>query len=243
MKRGTKIIFVIFLVTIIFSGYQIYRYLKEENENKKLNSDLVNKAIVINTDNNETQKIKESAPISVDFEILKQVNKDIVGWIYSEDTPINYPVVQGKDNEKYIHSLINGKSGSAGTLFMDYRNDENLNDKNTIIYGHNMKNLTMFGTIQKYRKQSYYDSHKTMYYLTPEKTYKLELLSGFTTSINSDIYDLKTLDQKKINTLKKQSDFISQIEPNEKDKFLTLSTCAYDYDNARYLLIGILVDI
>lgn len=243
MKRGTKIIFVILLVTIVFSSYQIYKYLKEENENKKLNDDLANKAIIINPDSDETQEIKEATPISVNFEILKQENKDIIGWIYSEDTPINYPVVQGKDNEKYIHTLINGKTGSAGTLFMDYRNNENLNDKNSIIYGHNMKNSTMFGTIQKYRKQTYYDSHKTMYYLTPEKNYKLELFSGFTTSINSDIYDLKILDQKKINTLKKQSDFISQVKVSEEDKFLTLSTCAYDYDNARYVLIGVLVEI
>lgn len=243
MKRGTKIIFIILLVTIAFSSYQIYKYLKEENENKKLNNDLVNKAIVINPDSNETQEVKEATPISVNFEILKQDNKDIIGWIYSEDTPINYPVVQGEDNEKYIHTLINGKSGSAGTLFMDYRNDGNLNDKNSIIYGHNMKNSTMFGTIQKYKNQSYYDNHKKMYYLTPEKNYKLEIFSGYTTSIYSDIYDLKKIDQDRINKLKRKSDFKSQIDANEGDKFLTLSTCAYDYDNARYILIGVLVEI
>ena len=81
----------------------------------------------------------------VDFSLLKQENEDIVGWIYCEGTPISYPVVQSGDNQYYLHRLINGEYNIAGSIFMDYRNNAELEDNNTIIYGHNMKNNTMFG--------------------------------------------------------------------------------------------------
>lgn len=165
------------------------------------------------------------------------------GWIYSEDSPINYPVVKCNNNEKYVNTLFNGKNGSAGTLFMDYRNDTNLLNNNTIIYGHNMKNGTMFGTIMKYRNQSYYDSHKIMYYLTPSKNYKVEIFAGITANVYSEIYNLGKLDKNIRNNLMRQSNFKNEIQISDEDKFLTLSTCAYDFDDARFILIGVLREI
>ncbi len=249
MRNLTKIILIIILIAICaFSVYKIYDYLKEESANKKLNDELKNKAVVMNTDGlnqnaSEEQNNENIVPITVDFNTLKQENKDTVGWIYGADSPINYPVVQGKDNERYVTTLFNGKSNSAGTLFMDYRNDENLSNNNTIIYGHNMKNGTMLGTIMKYRNQSYYDNHKIMYYLTPTKNYKVEIFAGVTSNVYSEIYNLKKINKERANSLMRQSNFKNDVQIGDEDKFLTLSTCAYDFDDARFILIGVLREI
>ena len=178
MKKIIRIILLIILICFMcYFSYNIYNYLSEEKANEKLNEDLIDIAITtteieIGQDNDNINEM----PIEVNFEVLKQKNSDIVGWIYLENSPINFPVVQGKDNDYYLRRLIDGTYNSAGTIFMDYRNDKNMNDWNTIIYGHNMKNSTMFGTLLNYKEQSYYDEHKIMYYITENKKYEVELI-------------------------------------------------------------------
>lgn len=201
---------------------------------------------IIETPNDNNDNVKENEdilPISVDFSVLKQENEDIVGWLCLEDSPINYPVVQSNDNDYYLRRLVNGEYNIAGSLFMDYRNDSNLEDNNTIIYGHNMKNNTMFGSLQDYKNQDYYDNHKVMYYFTPGKNYIIELFTGYTISVDSDIYDLSVIDSSKLEELISKSDFESNTKVTEKDKIITLSTCAYEYDGARYIVMGVLKEI
>ncbi len=248
MKKIFKtILLLIFLAIFIFSTYKVVNYLWEAYQNKKMNSKLIDEAITtIDSQEGEEQEeiIDETIPpISVDFNILKQKNNDIVGWIYSKDTPINNPILQSKDNSYYLRRLMTKEYNTAGSLFMDFRNNSNMQDNNTIIYGHNMKNGTMFGTIQKYRNQEYYDKHKNMYYFTPEKNYIVRIFTGFTTSIDLELYNLPTLNQTKIDNLVKKSNFKTDITVTENDKLLTLSTCAYDYESARYVVIGLLEEI
>ena len=96
---------------------------------------------------NETADI---VPIQVDFDVLSKENQDVIGWLYCPDTSINYPVVQAADNEYYLHRLLDDSKNAAGTLFMDYRNSADLSDWNSVIYGHNMKNGSMFGSLPDY---------------------------------------------------------------------------------------------
>ena len=126
---------------------------------------------------------------------------------------------------------------------MDYRNNAELKDNNTIIYGHNMKNNTMFGSLQNYKEQKYFDEHSKMYYFTPERNFEVQLFAGFTISVDSDIYDLAVMEKDEIEGIMKKSDFESDVNIGEKEKILTLSTCAYDYDGARYVVMGILREI
>ena len=246
MKKVIKIILLaICLCVFIFSAYNIYKYLSEENANKKLNNELMEKAIIEtpNDNNDNAQENENILPISVDFSVLKQENEDIVGWLYLEDSPINYPVVQSNDNDYYLRRLVNGEYNIAGSLFMDYRNDSNLKNNNKIIYIHNMKNNTMFGSLQEYKSQDYYDNHKVMYYFTSEKNYIIELFTGYTISVESDIYDLSIIDSSKLEELISKSDFESNTKVTEEDKIITLSTCAYEYDGARYIVMGVLKEI
>ena len=240
MRKIIKfVLMAICLLIFIYSAYNIYIYLEEEKANKQLTDDLMKKAVTETvTDNDDFN----SLPINVDFDALKKENKDIIGWIYSEDTTINYPVVQSEDNEYYLRRLINGKYNTAGSIFMDFRNDPNLQDNNTIIYGHNMKNGTMFASIHEYKSQEYYNNHKVMYYFTPDKNYVIELFAGYTISVESDIYNLSDINSK-IQQLISKCDFKSDVEVSEKDKMLTLSTCANDYEGARYILIGVVHEI
>lgn len=126
---------------------------------------------------------------------------------------------------------------------MDYRNSQKIEDKNTILYGHNMKNDTMFGTIQEYKKQEYYNKHKNMYYFTPERNFIIKLFAGYTISAKSEIYDLCTIDETTKEELMNKSDFKSDVEVTMNDKIITLSTCAYEYDDARYIVMGVLQEI
>lgn len=193
----------------------------------------------------EPEPEPEPVKISVNFDALLKDNGDVVGWLYCEDTAINYPVVQGKDNNEYLRADLNGKYLVSGTLFVDYRNGEIGTDRNYIIYGHNMKNGTMFGSLVKYKKQAYYDAHPTITYLTPEGNYTIELIAGLVVHRNDLIYQTNPpqseWDAYLANALK-NSTFNSGLTFEEGDILITLSTCSYEYDNARYVVIGRLVE-
>lgn len=182
---------------------------------------------------------------SVAFDALAQVNSDIVAWIICEDTRINYPVVQGKDNSYYLTHLINGESNKVGCLFVDINNSPGFVDDNTIIYGHNMKDKSMFATLMEYKKQTFYDAHPTMQLLTPEGNYTIVLFAGYVADIQDSCWNLWYSDDAAfaqwLADAKQHSTFQSAVTVSTTDRFITLSTCTYEFDNARYVLIGKLI--
>lgn len=220
---------------LAYSSVKLYNYNKERIENEKLADEVVTKSSSI-----------EVAPISVDFEKLKQENEDIIAWLYCNETPINYPVAQADDNSYYLRKSTNGTYSSSGTLFVDYQNEADFSDNNTIIYGHNMRNVTMFGSLPEYRKQEYFDKHPIMYLLTPDNEYKIELIAGVTVSSASPIYKLPLEAENKedfIFELIKKSTFSAEYTFSSNHKYVMLSTCLYDYDEARYVLVGLLKEL
>lgn len=109
-------------------------------------------------------------PPQVDFEALKAINPDIVGWIEIEAIPsISYPIVKGMDNDKYLHTTFENTKNSAGAIFMDYTNASNFTDCNTLIYGHNMKNGSMFGLLKNLRDKELYKESPYFWICTPEE--------------------------------------------------------------------------
>lgn len=184
----------------------------------------------------------QKAPIEIDFNKLKEVNKDVVGWIYSEDTPINYPVLQTTSNIKYLRQLIDGRYSASGSIFLDSICAPNFSDDNSIIYGHHMRDGSMFASLNKYKRQNYYDEHSQLWLLTPEEDYLIVPFAGLV--VNSDsFFFTNTIEDKQdyIGRALKQSTFIPTEIPNVKDRLITLSTCDYTHDDARFILIGILV--
>ena len=189
---------------------------------------------------------EESIMITVDFPTLVEECPDVVGWIYSPGTPINYPIVQSDDNEYYLHRLLDGSYNKGGTLFIDSYNQPDFSDWNTFLYGHNMRDNSMFGTVDNYRQKDYYGKHPVMYLLTPEKNYVIELVAGCTIPADSAVYRmLNTVEDRDalVAELSRSSSFKANVELGEDDKLITLSTCVYDYDNARYVVVGVLKEM
>ncbi len=236
------------IAVFVYSGYQIFSYYKAEKDVAELTDSLIRQAVDIISEKTETsssEASEERLPITVDFETLLQQNGDIVGWIYCADTPINYPIVQSEDNDYYLHRLLNGKYNVNGSIFLDYRNHSQFADFNSVVYGHNMKTGEMFGSLVKYKEQSYYDAHPILYLLTPSQSYKVELYAGYITASDADVYALEHTENNSEAFLRyaaEHSTFRSDIAVTQNDKFITLSTCSYEYENARYVVIGRLVE-
>jgi len=204
--------------------------------------ELIGSEVVENNDGLINENL-EVAPISVNFGALQAVNSDVTAWIYCPDTVISYPVAQADDNDTYLYKLLSGKKNDCGTIFMDYRCFSDFSDPNTVLYGHNMRDKSMFGTIDQYADQSYYDQHPIMYLLTPTQDYKIKLIAGYVTPADGDIYSIPLAEQDVAQVVANavaNSTFISQVSWQEGDKLLTMSTCSYEYENARYVLMGVM---
>lgn len=187
----------------------------------------------------------EKVPIKVNFEALQSINSDVVGWIYCEGTDINYPVLQGEDNDFYLHRTYDGAENRAGSIFVEALNARGFADSNTIIYGHHMKNGSMFATLRNWADQEYYEEHPVFWLLTPNRNYQIKLFSGYTTPATSDTYTIFQGPSQEFNDYlqmaRANSDFSADVETDPNGKYVVLSTCEYVYTNARYVLHGMLV--
>lgn len=195
----------------------------------------------------ETIKSDRTAPIQVDFDALRKTNPDVVAWLYCPDTPINYPVVQASDNDYYLHRRLDGSNNYAGTIFMDFRNSADFSDWNTIIYGHNMRNDSMFGTLTDYKQKRYLEAHPEIYLLTPECGYIINILAGFAAPDDSEAYNALNPDAEEREALLRKwldaAGYTGEDYPAADDRLVMLSTCSYEYQNARYVLMGTLQEI
>ena len=254
-RKFIKIINTDLIAVFVFAAFNIgkiyYDYNKANNTYEVIQDEYIaTKEVESNseaTQGNDEQPPKSTEPpIAIDFDALLNRNKDVIGWLYCPDTVINYPVVQGKNNDQYLRKDLDGKYLVSGTLFADYRNGALDEDANYIIYGHNMKNGTMFSPLAKYKQQSYYNQHPIMYYLTPDGNYKLELFAGLVVKRDDKIYLPNQSEEEfaeLIEEYRAKSTFKSDIELEYNDTIVTLSTCSYEFDNARYIVIGRLIPV
>ena len=243
----------------LFAGFQLKDYLQEEQSSEAARSALADQAVTVLTPSTVSQEtgteasapeetveatlppISYEIPIRVNFDVLREEGPDIIGWLYCADTLINDPVVQGGDNDYYLYRLPNGSSNANGSLFVDFRNLPDFTDRNTIIYGHHMQSGKMFGTLVKYKNQSYYDEHPVLWLLTPELAYRIDLIAGIVTPSDSDSYEVFDSDEElkaHLEMAVENSTFVSNVGIEDVDRIVTLSTCSYEYATARYVLIG-----
>ena len=181
----------------------------------------------------------------VDWKALKKVNPDVQGWLYQKDTVINYPVVQGTDNDTYLHTRFDKQWSGGGTLFVDYRMEKDFKGFNSIIYGHHMKDGSLFRSIRGYTKEEgYYDKHKTLELATPHGNYHLVVFSAFITKATDENTYKMTYDEAEkqayIDRAWEQSELPitrDSVDVTKDDRLVTLSTCAYDYEEARYIVM------
>lgn len=262
LNKWTLVAEVLLIVIFVFSTWQVVDYLIESKKESDFNNDLVDSAVskvdpedeynlpsdAIETleDPAEESNVLTYPDIKVDLLKVKEQYPSVVGWLYCPNTQINYPVVQGKDNAYYVKRMPNGASNAAGSIFMDYRDNAALTDFAHVLYGHNMKNNSMFGTVLEYRKEGYFEEHPYMFYFTEGKTYRLEIFAGVNTISTSNLY-LEPAEDKRaefINNAIAKSTFTSSVNVTAQDRIFLMSTCSGSVgQNKRYVLFSKLTEI
>ena len=238
----SNIILVIAIVVFAVSAYKLYGIFSEYNKGDKEYQKIQD--LVINTEKKDDTK--EEA-FSVDFEKLLEMNSDVVGWIrFDEPSEINYPVVQGRDNEEYLKRTFEANTNKLGTLFVDVNNPGDFSGRNTFIYGHNMKNGSMFAQLLKYKDDSFYKEHPYFYIYTPDgKVRTYEIFSAGVVKDTSDSYIMDHADdaafQTYIDYIKQQSAYPTSAEVTTASKIVSLSTCTNVRDDERFLVHGVMI--
>ncbi len=261
MKKKLRwLLGMLLIIALVISGYRIVQIMAEYAQTETAQQEAIDRAVVladealpaaaVNTAEKpgtvEEAPPAETPPIMVDFGTLHEINPEIMGWLYCADTKINYPVAQTDDNTYYLNHLYDGKSGRSGTLFVDCACSPDFSDRNTVIYGHHMKSGSMFAGIVEYQSQEYYEAHPTMYLLTPEGNYRLDIFGGYVAESGSQ--RLFSLDEEAefaayLEEIRTLSDFAANVDVTPKSRIVTLSTCTYEYDGARYLLFAAMTAI
>lgn len=185
----------------------------------------------------ETEDVSEEteAPFVLyvpDFAELKRINSDVIGWIQIPGTKINYPIVQGDDNEYYLTHTVNGEENSGGAIFMDAAIEDRFEDKNAIIYGHNLKSGAMFSRLNRYARKSFWDANRYIYITTPFGMSTYQVFSAYQTTADADIYyygfEEDQYFQEYLDRIVSYSIFNAGVSVNKEDTIITLSTCAND---------------
>ena len=242
MRKIITIVLVCVLATVAcISGYKILRITNEYRAGEETYEDL-KKYVLTTPEEKKSDIIPEKSVI--DFDELSVINSDIVAWIKLDDSVIDYPVTQCGDNDYYLERLFNKQENSSGCIFLDYRNSPDLSDRNSIIYGHHMKNGSMFSAITKYKEQSFFDEHPMFHLYTPQADYEVKIFSGYVADLQDSAWNTYFKDdvdfEKWIREKIQKSLFKSDIKPGAKDKIITLSTCSYEFDNARFVVFGVI---
>lgn len=256
MKKSVKIallsICAVLLLVFAFSAYKIFSTLIGYKVAENTYNDMANQFVSVAASPTPappevTAEPIEKSPINVDFAGLKAKSADTVGWIYSPDTPINYPIAHTDNNFYYLDHILGGDANGNGNIFIDCKCASDFSDKNTLVYGHNMNDGSMFASLRNYREAEYYPDHPSLYISTPDKNYRLDLFTGFVTEPTSETYAYRFDEPEQfeayLETVTAKSTFKSDVKVSAEDRIVTLSTCTYEFDDARYVVIGKLVEI
>ena len=181
------------------------------------------------------EEIKEDNNINNDFNNLLLENNEVVGWIKINGTNINYPVVKHKDNDFYLTHSFDKNTNEAGWIFMDYRNNHNNLDFNTIIYGHGRKDGSMFGSLFQTLNQEWIKNkeHLIINFITLNHNYLFQIFSIYNIKTTDDYININ-YDEELVNKIKNRSIYQLDTDIIENDKILTLSTC---YNNEKKIVV------
>ena len=229
-KQKTKkldiILMCFFIILLLYSGTKIVLWYINNQNNKKISEEISQFVTVDETKTDNEEKYV------IDFEKLKEKNSDTVAWLKVNGTNIEYPVVKTKNNDYYLTHNFNKEYNSAGWIFADYKNKLDGTDKNLVIYGHNMRDDSMFGSLKKVINEEWYSNEDNRYItlINESQTQIYEVFSVY--QIEKEDYYIQTNFNnetefgKFVETLKKRSKKDFNVNVSGEDNILTLSTCA-----------------
>ena len=227
-----RIIELIFLILLVYSSINIFKWYNNNKENKQIINEIA-ESVTINEDTNEEKKYK------INFEELKQKNSDTVAWLKVENTNIEFPIVQANNNSYYLTHNFNKKYNVAGWIFADYKNKLDGTDRNIVVYGHNMRDNSMFGSLKDVTTEEWYNNEENNYitFVTENDYQTYQVFSVY--QIKTEDYYIKTEFKSNefsefIDTITKRSKKDFGINVSKEDTILTLSTCA---NNNKYRVV------
>lgn len=189
------------------------------------------------------------SPFAAGFAELARLNPDLKGWISIPGTPVSFPVVQGEDNSYYLNHDFYGERDRHGTIFADYSADLDGDECNVILYGHNMRDDTMFGSLKRYRQEDYYTEHPSFFLTTPEGEHEYEILAVLENDIFSgaedtfQYYEYRHITDEEMyeaycRDIEERSLYDTGVEVESMDPLVTLCTCSYGSLEQRFLIVG-----
>lgn len=213
------------IISMLFKDYPEYQEVAETQEK------VIDEVVEDVSDDNED--------ISIEWNKLKSINEDVIAWIVIPDTNIDYPIVQGDNDNQYLHRSIYGKYSKGGTIFVEANNIVPFEDVNTIIYGHNLMNNKMFSDLRRYTNKKYAESHNIVYIYLPNGEKREYKVVSFHKVKADDVniynpYVENVSDYKEY--MMKNNKISSEYQERTGDKVITLSTCTNGNDNERYVL-------
>jgi sortase B len=247
-KYGQQISFIMFVLIFIMFSFKAVATTYDYYRNRKVNRTIQGKFHIENQrEENLTEKqendvsnevgeveqpliyIPKRLKVRERFKELLKINEDIVGWIKIDGTKVDYPILQAEDNEYYLKLNHKNQRTDAGSIFMDFRNTIEGEDHHTILYGHNMKDGSMFGELKKLKNQQFFNNNSTFLYQTLYKDYEVEIFSVYVT--DTSFYYIETdfgSDEEYIDFilgLQERSMHKKDIALTAEDRIITLSTC------------------
>lgn len=233
-KLGRRLCYLVLFFSLILLGlslYDIYGHYVSYKEGE--------------TTYEEISEKKEEPTLEVNkHDLLLLTNKDYVGWLKLEDSVIDYPIVQGEDNEYYLEHLFDGKKNHMGCIFMDYENNKAFTDKNTFLYGHHTNTGMMFCSLEKYKDQNYYNSHKEFSLETKDASYSVKPFAGLLLKSTDPFiqldFDSNEAFMDYVREIRTESIFESPVTIKPSDKLLTMVTCTDDFYDARLAIFCVI---
>jgi len=246
MKKVKTVLCVIlafcFLAVILYSGYQIVLI----QNNYRAEAQTHDALIQYKPDGTPSPDQTQPDGQSTDNEITNQSilalqakYPDALGWLTVPNTKIDYPFAQYTDNDYYLHRDLEGKSLFAGTIFMDCRCEKDFTSQNTILYGHNMKNGSMFGSLSSFNNKTFFQANQYGIIYLPHENLTLEFFAYMVVNPDTEkeVYNV-TLSDTYFDYVKQNARYYRDIGLTSEDRIVTLSTCAYEFNNARMVLLA-----
>jgi len=231
MKKIIVSLFALFFAVImLYSAYRLWEIYSVYRDEARLHGQVMEY---------KPQPAEEEEIINQSVIDLQGKYPDIMGWLTIKNTDVDYPFVWYKDNDFYLRRDLDGKHAMAGTIFMDFRCEKDFTSQNTIIYGHNMRNGSMFGTLNRFNDQTFFDENRRGMIFLPYENIQLEFFAFVVVNPTTEreIYNI-ALSEGYWDYVKQKARYFRDIEFTDGDRLVTLSTCSYEFNNARMVLVG-----
>lgn len=259
-EKLRKILYNLFVVTFIISIIYIllhyfisYKESKDMQELQDIMEKDIGKIVTDEIDNNSIDNLdNETINKNIEnFKKVQKINSDIIAWIEIQNTNINYPILQGKDNEYYLKRNYKKEYSKNGSIFLDSRYDFSIQNLNFLVYGHNNNDGKMFNELLNYEQESFYKEHPTINIITENSEENYNIIAVF----KSKVYNTEDINAFKyyncieltnendfymyISNCQNKSLYDIDLDTTYGDKVLTLSTCEYSQKNGRFVVVAI----